>query len=57
VEFGSGNAEFGSGNAEVGLRPVGAIGTYAPEGMWNVEIESGNGEIGKLNSALRGFEG
>ena len=24
-------------NAEVGLRPVGAIGTYAPEGMWNAE--------------------
>jgi hypothetical protein len=22
-------------NAEVGLRPVGAIGAYAPEGMWN----------------------
>ncbi len=21
-------------NAEVGLRPVGAIGAYAPEGMW-----------------------
>jgi hypothetical protein len=24
-------------NAEVGLRPVGAIGAYAPEGMWNAE--------------------
>jgi hypothetical protein len=24
-------------NAEVGLRPVGAIGAYAPEGMWNTE--------------------
>jgi hypothetical protein len=24
-------------NAEVGLRPVGATGTYAPEGMWNAE--------------------
>ena len=25
-------------NAEVGLRPVGAIGAYAPEGMWNAEV-------------------
>ncbi len=25
--------EFGSGNAECGLRPVGAKGAYAPEGM------------------------
>ena len=24
-------------NAEVGLRPVGAIGACAPEGMWNAE--------------------
>jgi len=24
-------------NAEVGLRPVRAIGAYAPEGMWNAE--------------------
>jgi len=24
-------------NAEVGLRPVGAIGAYAPEGMRNAE--------------------
>jgi hypothetical protein len=24
-------------NAEVGLRPVGVIGAYAPEGMWNAE--------------------
>ena len=24
-------------NAEVGLRPVGAIEAYAPEGMWNAE--------------------
>ena len=26
-----------SENMEVGLRPVGAIGAYAPEGMRNVE--------------------
>jgi hypothetical protein len=24
-------------NAEVGLRPVGAIVAYVPEGMWNAE--------------------
>jgi PAS domain S-box-containing protein len=29
------NAEVGSGNSEVGLRPVGGIGAYAPEGMGN----------------------
>jgi hypothetical protein len=26
------NAEVGMGNGEGGLRPVGAIGAYAPEG-------------------------
>ena len=32
--------EFGSGNAECGLRPLGAIGAYAPEGMRNDGIAS-----------------
>jgi len=32
VEIGQ-KTEFESGNLECGLRPVGAIGAYAPEGM------------------------
>jgi hypothetical protein len=28
----------GRWNAEGGLRPVGAIGAYAPEGRWNLSI-------------------
>ena len=34
TEGGRGKREFVNGNAEVGLRPVGAIGAYAPEGRW-----------------------
>jgi hypothetical protein len=43
MEFGSGKSEWGiEKNAEVGLRPVGGIGAYAPEGMRNVEKGNGN---------------
>jgi hypothetical protein len=33
AECGRRNAEGGRRKAECGLRPVGAIGAYAPEGM------------------------
>ena len=41
-------SEVGMGNADCGLRPVGAIGAYATEGMWNGEFGSGNEEVGNL---------
>ena len=36
-EFGIGNGRAEGLNAEVGMRPpaVGAIGAYAPQGIWN----------------------
>jgi hypothetical protein len=36
---------------EFGLRPVGATGAYAPEGMGKVEDGIGNAEGGKRNKA------
>jgi hypothetical protein len=40
------------GKLEWGLRPVGVIGTYAPEGRWNAECGMRNGEVGKWNGEV-----
>jgi len=39
--------------SEFGLRPVGAIGAYAPEGMRNSEERSGNSELGMRNEVKK----
>ena len=49
---GDGRIELGSGNAECGLRPVGTIGAYAPEGS----EEGGKAEF-EIRNAASGPEG
>jgi len=45
-------------NVECGLRPVGAIGAYAPEGMGNSEwgMRNGEGGSGKLECGSENAE-
>ncbi len=45
MECGSRNVELGIRKWECGLRPVGAIEAYAPEGMANSECGMGKAEV------------
>ncbi len=51
------NSEVGMRNAECGLRPVGAIGAYAPEGSRNeLNAEVGNIMLIEFNGLIKFVE-